>query len=137
MDGLDLCFEIVKRAASGFVYSEAVASHYVRQIAQALLYLHSHGVVHRDIRPRSCVLANKENSAPIKVTSFGVAVQLPDPQAMIQGGSCSTYTYLIISAGSCSGRIGSPYFMAPEVVSRDAYSTPVDMWSLGEAVIFR
>ena len=34
MSGADLCFEIVKRATAGFVYSEAVASHYIRQILQ-------------------------------------------------------------------------------------------------------
>ena len=32
MAGADLCFEIVKRASAGFVYSEAVCSHYIRQI---------------------------------------------------------------------------------------------------------
>ena len=36
MSGADLCFEIVKRATAGFVYSEAVASHYIRQILQVL-----------------------------------------------------------------------------------------------------
>ena len=37
MSGADLCFEIVKRATAGFVYSEAVASHYIRQILQVLV----------------------------------------------------------------------------------------------------
>lgn len=86
MDGMDLCYEIVKRAASGFVYSEAVASHYLRQLLQAVQYCHNLGVVHRDIRPQCCILANKENSAPVKLAGFSVAVQLPDPEAQIQGG---------------------------------------------------
>jgi hypothetical protein len=37
--GADLCFEIVKRATAGFVYSEAVASHYIRQILQVIANL--------------------------------------------------------------------------------------------------
>ena len=39
MSGSDLCFEIVKRATAGFVYSEAVASHYIRQILQVKIRL--------------------------------------------------------------------------------------------------
>ena len=39
MSGSDLCFEIVKRATAGFVYSEAVASHYIRQILQVNIRL--------------------------------------------------------------------------------------------------
>ncbi len=42
MAGADLCFEIVKRASAGFVYSEAVCSHYIRQILLALQVKHAH-----------------------------------------------------------------------------------------------
>ena len=39
MSGADLCFEIVKRATAGFVYSEAVSSHYIRQILQVMPHI--------------------------------------------------------------------------------------------------
>ena len=39
MSGADLCFEIVKRATAGFVYSEAVSSHYIRQILQVMSHI--------------------------------------------------------------------------------------------------
>uniref|UniRef100_A0A8C8DTE6 Protein kinase domain-containing protein n=1 Tax=Oryzias sinensis TaxID=183150 RepID=A0A8C8DTE6_9TELE len=55
MDGADLCFEIVKRADAGFVYSEAVASHYMRQILEALRYCHDNNVIHRDVKVRQTV----------------------------------------------------------------------------------
>uniref|UniRef100_A0A3B3IHP0 Calcium/calmodulin-dependent serine protein kinase b n=1 Tax=Oryzias latipes TaxID=8090 RepID=A0A3B3IHP0_ORYLA len=76
MDGADLCFEIVKRADAGFVYSEAVASHYMRQILEALRYCHDNNVIHRDVKPHCVLLASKENSAPVKLGGFGVAIQL-------------------------------------------------------------
>ncbi|XP_043237320.1 peripheral plasma membrane protein CASK-like isoform X4 [Amphibalanus amphitrite] len=113
MDGADLCFEIVKRANLGFVYSEAVASHYMRQILEALRHCHDNNIVHRDIKPHCVLLATKENSAPVKIGGFGVAVQLQDNQ-LINGG-----------------RIGTPQFMAPEVIQRQAYGKPVDAWSAG------
>ena len=50
MDGADLCLEIVKRANMGFVYSETVTSHYMRQVLEALRYCHDNNVVHRDIK---------------------------------------------------------------------------------------
>ncbi|TNN74034.1 Peripheral plasma membrane protein CASK [Liparis tanakae] len=53
MDGADLCFEIVKRADAGFVFSEAVASHYMRQILEALRYCHDNNVIHRDVKIRN------------------------------------------------------------------------------------
>ena len=49
MEGADLCYEIVKRATAGFVYSEAVASHYMRQVLEGLNYCHLNNIVHRDL----------------------------------------------------------------------------------------
>ncbi|CAF1197066.1 unnamed protein product [Didymodactylos carnosus] len=114
MDGADLCFEIEKRAIAGFVYSEAVASHYMRQVFEAVRYIHDHSIIHRDLKPHCVLLSSKENAAPVKLGGFGVAIQLPE---------CG-----YISAG----RIGTPAFMAPEVVNRESsFGKPVDMWSCG------
>ncbi|XP_071003945.1 peripheral plasma membrane protein CASK-like isoform X19 [Oncorhynchus clarkii lewisi] len=113
MDGADLCFEIVKRADAGFVYSEAVASHYMRQILEALRYCHDNNVIHRDVKPHCVLLASKENSAPVKLGGFGVAIQLGE-SGLVAGG-----------------RVGTPHFMAPEVVKREPYGKPVDVWGCG------
>ncbi|CAK8690288.1 peripheral plasma membrane protein CASK-like isoform X2 [Clavelina lepadiformis] len=113
MDGADLCFEIVKRANMGFVYSEAVTSHYMKQILEALRYCHEHNVVHRDIKPHCVLLASKENSAAVKLGGFGLAVQI-ESNGFISGGN-----------------IGTPHFMAPEVVQGEPYGMPVDIWGCG------
>ena len=57
----------------------------MRQILEALRYCHENDIIHRDIKPHCILLANKENSAPIKLGGFGVAIQLPEGQK-ISGG---------------------------------------------------
>ncbi|PAA55015.1 hypothetical protein BOX15_Mlig028881g1 [Macrostomum lignano] len=113
MDGADLCFEIVKRATAGFVFSESVATHYMRQILEAVRYCHEHNIIHRDLKPHCVLLHSKENSAPVKLGGFGIAIQL-DSSGLVPGG-----------------RIGTPHFMAPEVIRREAYGKPVDAWGCG------
>lgn len=50
----------------------------MRQILEALRYCHENDIIHRDIKPECVLLATCENSAPVKLGGFGVAVQLPD-----------------------------------------------------------
>uniref|UniRef100_A0A673N7N1 Peripheral plasma membrane protein CASK-like n=1 Tax=Sinocyclocheilus rhinocerous TaxID=307959 RepID=A0A673N7N1_9TELE len=71
MDGADLCFEIVKRADAGFVYSEAVSSHYMRQILEALRYCHDNNVIHRDVKVRLLSRLLQENASPPKTGFYG------------------------------------------------------------------
>ena len=60
-------------------------SHYMRQILEALRHCHDNDIVHRDIKPHCVLLATRENSAPVKIGGFGVAVQLQGSQ-LVNGG---------------------------------------------------
>lgn len=114
MEGADLCYEVVKRATAGFVYSEAVTSHYVRQVLDALHYCHINNIVHRDLKPHSIVLASRENSAPVKVGGFGHAVEVDR-----------------FDIATARDRIGSAHFMSPEMLQNRPYGSPTDIWSCG------
>jgi p21-activated kinase 1 len=81
---------------------------------EGLRYLHSNGVIHRDIKSDNVLFSAHGN---IKLTDFGFNGQMDD-----------------ISANRTS-MIGTPCWMAPEVIKKMPYDTKVDIWSLGIMVI--
>ncbi|CAL1286285.1 unnamed protein product, partial [Larinioides sclopetarius] len=135
MEGSDLCYEIVKRALLGFVYSEAVASHYMRQVLEAVRYCHENDIMHRDIKPQCILLATVENSAPVKLGGFGSAIKVKGDKSV--SGEVYDYRSGIGTNGrfylKCDehGRIGTSHFMGPEIVLRRPYGKPADVWSCG------
>lgn len=82
------------------------------QVLHGLLYLHEQGVIHRDIKGAN-ILTTKEGL--VKLADFGVA---------------SRTTGL-----SESSVVGTPYWMAPEVIELSGATTASDIWSLGCTVI--
>ncbi|XP_065319255.1 peripheral plasma membrane protein CASK-like isoform X2 [Gordionus sp. m RMFG-2023] len=75
LEGPDICQEIIRRASSGYVYSEAVASHYLKQLLEALKYCHALGVTHNDLKLECLLLAcrGQDSAAPLKLGGFGYA----------------------------------------------------------------
>ena len=68
-----------------------IYSHYMRQILEALRYCHQAGVIHRDIKPHCVLLASRENSAPIKLGGFGLAVRTQEQQLQQQQSPSSRH----------------------------------------------
>uniref|UniRef100_A0A4W5KAK3 calcium/calmodulin-dependent protein kinase n=1 Tax=Hucho hucho TaxID=62062 RepID=A0A4W5KAK3_9TELE len=94
-------------------YSEADASHCIQQILEAVLHCHQTGVVHRDLKPENLLLASKLKGAAVKLADFGLAIE-------VQGDQQAWF-----------GFAGTPGYLSPEVLRKDPYGKPVDMWACG------
>lgn len=79
-----------------------------RDVLQGLAYLHANNIIHRDLKPAN-VLAGEV----YKITDFGISTQVCELESV---------------ARSC---VGTPWYMAPEVIMQEPYSFSADIWSLG------
>ncbi|XP_075399934.1 serine/threonine-protein kinase PLK4 [Tenrec ecaudatus] len=91
-------------------FSENEARHFMHQIITGMLYLHSHGILHRDLTLSNILLTRNMN---IKIADFGLATQLKMPQE-------KHYTLC-----------GTPNYISPEIATRSAHGLESDVWSLG------
>ncbi|PWA48524.1 MAP3K epsilon protein kinase 1 [Artemisia annua] len=93
---------------------EPLVASYVAQVLEGLVYLHEQGVVHRDIKGAN-ILTTKEGL--VKLADFGVAHKLTE-------GDITTHSV-----------VGTPYWMAPEVIEMSGVCAASDIWSVGCTVI--
>mmetsp|Transcript_15310 Transcript_15310/g.43633 ORF Transcript_15310/g.43633 Transcript_15310/m.43633 type:complete len:794 (+) Transcript_15310:187-2568(+) len=96
--------------------TEAKVSMYMRSVLQTLAQCHSHRILHRDVKPGNFLLLSQEENSPLKAVDFGLAV-------MWEKGEMLPRTDL--------GLDGTPWFMAPEVISASETYPASDVWSAG------
>ena len=96
----------------------------LRDVARALQYAHSEGVIHRDIKPENVLLSGDV----AVVTDFGIAKAISVAQASTSGESDAQGILTLTQAGSS---IGTPAYMAPEQVAGDALDNRVDIYAWG------
>nr|XP_023501239.1 calcium/calmodulin-dependent protein kinase type II subunit gamma isoform X14 [Equus caballus] len=94
-------------------YSEADASHCIHQILESVNHIHQHDIVHRDLKPENLLLASKCKGAAVKLADFGLAIE-------VQGEQQAWF-----------GFAGTPGYLSPEVLRKDPYGKPVDIWACG------
>eukprot|EP00919_Chromeraceae_sp_WS-2016_P052660 GHVR01124997.1.p1 GENE.GHVR01124997.1~~GHVR01124997.1.p1 ORF type:complete len:364 (-),score=101.65 GHVR01124997.1:27-1118(-) len=94
-------------------FQEPQAATYTKQVLEGLSYLHYQGVVHRDVKGAN-ILTTKQGIC--KLADFGVARNLSECEKAFSV-------------------VGTPYWMAPEIISMDVISTSCDVWSVGCTVV--
>lgn len=104
--------ELFDRIVERGYYSERDAAHVIKQILEAVAYLHENGVVHRDLKPENLLYADLSLDAPLKIADFGLSKIIDDQVTM-------------------KTVCGTPGYCAPEILRGNAYGPEVDMWSVG------
>jgi len=94
-------------------YSEVDASHCIQQILDAVRHCHENNIVHRDLKPENLLLASKNKGANVKLADFGLAIE-------VQGDQTAWF-----------GFAGTPGYLSPEVLKKEPYGKPVDIWACG------
>ncbi|CAI0415540.1 unnamed protein product [Linum tenue] len=95
-------------------FPESLVTVYIAQVLEGLVYLHEQGVIHRDIKGAN-ILTTKEGL--VKLADFGVATKLTEADV-------NTHSV-----------VGTPYWMAPEVIEMSGVCAASDIWSVGCTVI--
>lgn len=96
--------------------TERGAARIVRQMLLVVAQLHAHGIVYRDLKPGNFLFLDEREDSPLKATDFGL---------------CATPEWSE-HVDKLDARVGTPYYMAPEVIRRH-YGPECDVWSLGIA----
>uniref|UniRef100_A0A3B4Y0S9 calcium/calmodulin-dependent protein kinase n=1 Tax=Seriola lalandi dorsalis TaxID=1841481 RepID=A0A3B4Y0S9_SERLL len=91
----------------------SLRSHCISQILESVNHIHQHDIVHRDLKPENLLLASKMKGAAVKLADFGLAIE-------VQGDQQAWF-----------GFAGTPGYLSPEVLRKDPYGKPVDIWACG------
>ncbi|CAH2072896.1 unnamed protein product [Thlaspi arvense] len=110
---MELCEggELFDRIVARGHYTERAAAAVMKTIIEVVQICHKQGVMHRDLKPENFLFANKKEASPLKAIDFGLSVFFKPGEQFNE-------------------IVGSPYYMAPEVLRRN-YGPEIDVWSAG------
>lgn len=104
--------DITTRVEKYGAMDESSAKVIIYQTLMAISHLHSCGIIHRDIKPDNFLFKNRGSTWPIKLIDFGLSKKLP-------------------SNGKVTSFLGTPYYVAPEILEKHPYDLKADSWSVG------
>lgn len=109
--------EIYKTISKRKKFTEIDWAQITKQILLALNYWHKGNIVHRDLKPENILFETKDYNSNIKLVDFGFAEMFNPSKGM-------------------KDVLGTPLFIAPEIISDKKYNDKADIWSLGVVVYF-
>jgi serine/threonine-protein kinase 24/25/MST4 len=99
----------IEESFAGITYEQKLSI--LRQILLGLETLHQNKIIHRDLKPGNILLSKDKSS--VKISDFGISIKT-------NNDSNTKRTF-----------VGTPWYMAPEVIKSEAYSSKADIWSVG------
>ncbi|CAK62506.1 unnamed protein product (macronuclear) [Paramecium tetraurelia] len=103
--------ELLDRVRTITNYSEEIAKTYMKQILSAMIYCHERKIVHRDLKPENILFDTLDINSNLRVIDFGASEKMMSKKL--------------------TTKIGTPYYLAPEILRSNGYDEKVDVWSCG------
>lgn len=105
--------ELFDRICDQGKFTEKDATQTIRQVLEAVDYLHERNIVHRDLKPENLLYLTRDHDSELVLADFGIAKMLDTPNEVLT---------------TMAGSFG---YAAPEVMMKQGHGKAVDMWSLG------
>jgi len=109
--------DVLDKVASIDQYSEKDACQFSLGLLQAVQFMHSRGIAHRDLKPQNLLLEGQDVNTNVKICDFGYAKRVHVPNSL-------------------TTLCGSLHYVAPELLKNHPYDESADMWSVGVIIYF-